>query len=85
MLYEKDETEKKEKKIKWLTETLPNFAKAMNKRLEGKKYICGNRITIADFSLFAFVSSTFTNTSSECYFTLSFILTEQKNLQKHAE
>ena len=85
MLFEQDATIKKDKKIKWLTETIPQFAKAMNSRLEGKKFMIGDRLTIADFFLFAYVSSTFTNKGSECYFTLSHVLTEYPNLTAHTD
>ena len=33
---------------------LPKFLKVMNKRLEGKRYMVGREITIADFALGAF-------------------------------
>ena len=64
---------------------MPQYANAMDKRLEGNQYICGNKITIADFSLYAFVSSTFDNEHNEAYFTLNFILSKYPNLQAHTQ
>ena len=55
--FEKDESTRKDKLIVFLTERLPRWLKVMNKRLVGKKYICGDRITISDFMVAAFLNS----------------------------
>ena len=64
-VFAQDESQKKELKITMLCETLPKFCETINKKLEGKKYICGERITIADFFLWGWVSTWFTNPESE--------------------
>ncbi len=71
---EKDKDLKTTKQIKWLTSTIPHYCSILNKRLEGTTFVCGDRLTIADFSVFAYVSATLGNEHHECYFTLSFIL-----------
>ena len=56
---------------------LPKFLKAMNKRLDGKRYMTGREITIADFALGGFFLQTVANEHSPHY---EQFLTE---LQKH--
>ena len=57
-----------------LTKTLPNFLATVEKRLAGKKFICGERITCADFMLGAFLLSTVANENNANYYAMAHIL-----------
>jgi glutathione S-transferase len=78
-VFAQDGEKKKEFKIEMLCNTLPNLCEYLNIKLEGNKYICGDRITIADFFIWGWVSAWFTNSQSCVHHIFSTIMSEYPN------
>ena len=57
----------------------------MEKRLEGKKFVVGDRITIADFCLAAFLHSVHANPENPAYCTYKHVLKEYPAVSAYIE
>ena len=57
-----------------LTKQLPNFLAKIEKRVAGKKWVCGDRITTADFCLGAILTSTVANENNPNYYAMAHIV-----------
>ena len=57
-----------------LTKQLPQFLSKIEKRVSGKKWIIGDRITIADFMLGGLLTSTVANEGNPNYYAMAHIV-----------
>ena len=71
-----DPAAKEEMLFDYLTSGLPWWLGIMEKRVKGKKFLIGSRITCADFMLGAFLCSTIENENHPNYFTFQHIIKE---------
>ena len=65
---------KLEKLFELLTKGLPNFLAKIEKRVAGRKWIVGDRITCADFVLGALLTSTVANENNPNYYAMAHIV-----------
>ena len=56
-----------------LTVALPRFLKQVEKRVSGKKFICGDRLTIADFTLGSLLCATIGNENNANHYAMSHV------------
>jgi glutathione S-transferase len=76
MKFCQDDEEKKALFFDYLTKGLPQWLSIMEKRLAGKKFVVGDRITIADFCLGAFLHSVHANPENPASCTYKHVLKE---------
>ena len=68
-----------------LTKQLPTFLERMEKRVSGKKFVCGDRITCADFLLGGLLTNTLGNENNPHYYAFQHILKSYPGVSKYIE
>ena len=77
--------QKREMLFEYLTRGLPIWLGIMEKRVAGKKFLVGSRLTCADFFLGAFLLSGVANPHGAMFFTCQHILKSFPHLSAYIE